>query len=92
MAGVSVRLAGHKTALPLREFQVLLLADNARARRAPPRSRPASGTRGVDTHRNPKVRVNRLRRRMKAAIGVDDIRTVGGVGYVLEAPQPASRC
>ncbi len=91
VAGVSVRLGGQKTALPLREFQVLLLlADNAgRALSVASILSHVWHPGFVDTHGNLKVQVNRLRKRMKAAMGVDYIRTVRGVGYILEVPQPA---
>lgn len=88
VAAVSVRMAGEKLHLPWREFQVLLLlADNAG------RVLSAESLRGhiwdegfVDATGNLKAHVERLRKRMKQHLGVDYIRTVRGMGYILEAP------
>ena len=85
-AGLSLRIQGVKSTLPLREFEVLLvLAENA-GRVIPfetlmeaawgPSVTPRAGT--LKSH------VNRLRRRIKAELGVDYIRTVRGVGYSLD--------
>ena len=86
VAGVSVRMGEQKMRLPLREFQVLLLlADNAG------RVLSADSIRShiwdetfVDATGNLKAHINRLRKRMKQHLGVDYIRTVRGLGYILE--------
>ena len=88
VAGLSVRMAAEKLHLPWREFQVLLLlADNAgRVLSADVLGRHIWDEGFVDAAGNLKVHVARLRKRMKQHLGVDDIRTVRGTGYVLEAP------
>jgi DNA-binding response OmpR family regulator len=88
VAAMSVRLAGQRISMPLREFQVLLLlADNA--------GHVLSHTSLVehlwrpgfaDTHGNLKIHVSRLRHRLRACGSPDCIRTVRGVGYCLDAP------
>lgn len=88
VAAVSVRMGEQKLHLPRREFQVLLLlADNAG------RVLSAESLRGhiwdegfVDATGNLKAYIARLRKRMKEHLGVDYIRTVRGMGYILEAP------
>lgn len=84
--GLSVRVRGIKMALPLREFQLLLLmAENAG------RVLPAKvlldrvwGPGFVDTSGTLKVHVARVRRRLRGVLGVDYVRTVRGVGYSLD--------
>lgn len=91
-AALAVRVAGVKLALPLREFQVLLLlAENAG------RVIPAQvlldriwGPGFVDRSGTLKVHVNRVRKRLLGALGVDYIRTVRGLGYSLD-PELARR-
>jgi two-component system, OmpR family, response regulator RegX3 len=85
-AGLCVRVAGVKMALPMREFRVLLeLAENAG------RVVPAQvlldriwGPGFVDTTGTLKVHVGRVRKRLRSALGVDYIRTVRGFGYALD--------
>lgn len=86
--GMCVRMRTARYSLPLREFQLLvLLADNAERvvdrqtildRLWPPGYEDTSG--------NLTVHVARLRKRIKQGLGVDYVRTVRGIGYVLEAP------
>ena len=86
VAAVSVRYAGQRIDLPLREFQVLLLlADNA-GRVLSPRSVTDQvwGPEFDDLHGNLKIHVSRLRRRLEAAGGTGVIRTVRSVGYCLD--------
>jgi len=88
VAALSVRMGGQKLHLPWREFQVLLLlADNVG------RVLSAESMRGhiwdesfVDSTGNLKAHVARVRKRMKEHLGADYIRTVRGMGYILEAP------
>ena len=85
-AGLSVRLGGVKATLPLREFEVLLvLAENA-GRVIPVQALldHAWGVGYTDNTGTLKVHVNRLRKRIKTALGVDYIRTVRGLGYSLD--------
>lgn len=88
VAGVSVRMAGEKLHLPQREFQVLLLlADNAgRLLSAESLRRHVWDEDFVDTAGNLKAYIARLRKRMLQHLGKDYIRTVRGMGYILEAP------
>lgn len=91
-AGLSLRMAGVKATLPLREFEVLLvLAENA-GRVIPVRTLldRAWGVGYTDNTGTLKVHVNRLRKRIKAALGVDYIRTVRGLGYSLDPELAAS--
>jgi two-component system, OmpR family, response regulator RegX3 len=85
-AGLSLRMAGVKSTLPLREFEVLLvLAQNA-GRVIPFQTLldAAWGDGFTDSSGTLKVHVNRIRTRIRAALGVDYIRTVRGVGYPLD--------
>lgn len=88
VAGVSVRMGEAKVHLPWKEFQVLLLlADNAgRVLSAESLCRHVWDDSFVDATGNLKVHVNRLRKRIVEHVGVDYIRTVRGLGYILEAP------
>jgi DNA-binding response OmpR family regulator len=88
VAGVSVRMAGERLHLPWREFQVLLLlADNAdRVLSAESLCSHIWDEGFVDATGNLKAHIARVRKRMKAHLGVDYIRTVRGMGYVLESP------
>ena len=88
VAGLSVRMAGDRLHLPWREFQVLLLlADNAGRVLSAESLRSHIWDEGfVDATGNLKAHIARLRKRMKHHLGQDYIRTVRGVGYVLEAP------
>lgn len=89
VAGVCVRLGEVKALLPLREFQVLLLlADNAGRVLSAESIRSHVWDEGfVDATGNLKAHILRLRKRIKQHLGVDYIRTVRGLGYILEAPQ-----
>jgi DNA-binding response OmpR family regulator len=88
VAAVSVRMGTERVNLPWREFQVLLLlADNAgRALSADSLRVHVWDESFVDATGNLKAHILRLRKRMKQHMGVDYIRTVRGLGYVLEAP------
>ena len=88
VAGVSVRMGDCKVVLPLREFQVLLLlADNAGRVLSADSIRSHIWDEGfVDATGNLKAHINRLRKRIEEHLGVGYIRTVRGLGYVLEAP------
>lgn len=88
VAAVSVRIRGRKQHLPWREFQLLLLlADNAgRVLSAKTLRSHIWDEDFVDATGNLKAHISRLRKRMKEHLGVDYIRTVRGMGYVLEAP------
>ena len=91
-AGLSVRMGGVKATLPLREFEVLLvLAENVgRVIPAQALLDHAWGVGYTDNTGTLKVHVNRLRKRIKTALGVDYIRTVRGLGYSLD-PELAHR-
>jgi DNA-binding response OmpR family regulator len=91
-AGLSLRLGGHKTSLPLREFEVLLVLARNAGKVVPVRTLldHAWGLGYVDNTGTLKVHVNRLRKRIKNALGVDYIRTVRGIGYSLD-PELASQ-
>lgn len=86
VAAIAVCMGQHRVHLPLREFQVLLLlADNAgRVLSAASICRHVWDPAFVDAAGNLKVHINRLRKRMHAHLGRDHVRTVRGVGYVLE--------
>jgi DNA-binding response OmpR family regulator len=88
VAAVSVCMGGNKLHLPWREFQVLLLlADNAgRVLSAESLRRHIWDEGFVDATGNLKAHVGRLRKRMKQHLGADYIRTVRGMGYIIEAP------
>lgn len=88
VAAVSVRMGDQTLHLPRREFQVLLLlADNAGRVLSAQSLCGAIWHEGfVDATGNLKAYIARLRKRMKQHLGVDYIRTVRGMGYVLEAP------
>ena len=88
VAAVSVRIGEHRVSLPLREFQVLLLlADNAgRVLSADSIRSHIWAADFVDATGTLKAHITRLRKRMRATLGVDYIRTVRGLGYVLETP------
>ncbi len=88
VAAVSVSLGGERQRLPWREFQVLLLlADNAgRVLSADSIRSHIWGADFVDTTGNLTAHILRLRKRVQRCLGVEYIRTVRGVGYVLEAP------
>ena len=88
VAGVSVRMAGQKLYLPWREFQILLLlADNADRVLSNDAIRNHVWDEGfVDSAGNLKTHILRLRKRMKQHLGADYIRTVRGMGYILEVP------
>lgn len=86
VAAISVHCAGTRIAMPLREFQVLLLlADNA-GRTLSPRSLSIQlwGPDFQDAAGNLKIHISRLRQRIRAAGGSDCIRTIRGVGYCLD--------
>ncbi len=86
VAGVSVTMGQEWMRLPLREFQVLLLlADNAgRVLSADSIRRHIWDESFVDATGNLKAHINRLRKRMRQHLGADCIRTVRGLGYILE--------
>lgn len=88
VAAVSVLMGSERLYLPRREFQVLLLlADNAGRVLTAETFRSHLWDDGfVDATGNLKAYIGRLRKRMKQHLGVDYIRTVRGMGYVLEAP------
>ena len=88
VAAVSVRMGTETVNLPWREFQVLLLlADNVGRVLSADSLRSHIWDEGfVDATGNLKAHVNRLRKRMKQHLGVDHIRTVRGLGYVLDRP------
>ena len=88
VAAFSVRMREQKLHLPRREFQVLLLlADNAGRVLSAESLRCHVWDEGfVDATGNLKAYIGRLRKRMNAHLGADYIRTVRGIGYVLEAP------
>jgi DNA-binding response OmpR family regulator len=77
VAAVSVRMGGVKVHMPWREFQVLLLlADNAgRALKAESLCSHIWDEGFVDATGNLKAHIARVRKRMKAHLGVDYIRT-----------------
>ena len=85
-AGLSLRINGVKSTLPLREFEVLLvLAENAgRVIPFDTLMEAAWGPSLTQRSGTLKSHVNRLRRRIKSELGVDYIRTVRGVGYSLD--------
>ena len=85
-AGLSLRIDGVKSTLPLREFEVLLvLAENA-GRVIPFETlmEAAWGPSATSRAGTLKSHVNRLRRRIRDELGVDYVRTVRGVGYSLD--------
>lgn len=88
VAAVLVRMGEQKVNLPYREFQVLLLlADNVgRALTTDALRVHVWDESFVDSTGNLKAHILRLRKRMKQHLGVDYIRTVRGLGYVLEVP------
>lgn len=85
-AGLAVRMAGVKSVLPLREFQILLVLARNAGRVIPVQVLldHAWGEGYVDRSGTLKTHVNRLRKRMVAGLGVDYIRTVRGLGYALD--------
>ena len=85
-AGLSLRMRGTKTTLPLREFEVLLVLAQNVGNVIPTQTvlDQAWGVGFTDNTGTLKTHVNRLRKRIKAGLGVDYIRTVRGIGYSLD--------
>jgi two-component system OmpR family response regulator len=85
-AGVSVRMGGVKMTLPLREFEVLLMLAQHPGTVIPFQTLldRAWGSGFTDSSGTLKVHINRVRKRIKEALGVDYIRTVRGLGYCLD--------
>lgn len=86
VAAITVRYAGHRIQMPLREFQVLLLlADNAGHTLSPRALGAHLWDPGFeDVAGNLKIHISRLRQRLTAAGGVECIRTIRGAGYCLD--------
>jgi DNA-binding response OmpR family regulator len=84
----TVRVSGHSTHLPAREFQVLqLLMDNAG--RVVTRRELLDACWGPDhpdIHKTLEVHINRVRRRLRTPDRPEHIRTVYGTGYIFDLP------
>ena len=85
--GLSLRLAGRRVLVAPREYQVLLLLAQQVDRVVTTRSLldEVWGEGFVDAHGNLKAQVARVRRCLREHLAVDPVRTVRGLGYVLDS-------